>query len=193
MENNIEKNITERKYYYAENGVTFGPFSLNQLLEKIECETLVYREGIDWTNAKDIEELKKFFVNEELEISSKTYDLKPEFNSITTKDSTYNTIVVQKKMFSAPFSFDGRIRRTEFGISFIIYIFAYAIIISMIESAPIFGLAYIPIIWFLWAQGAKRCHDRGNSGWYQIIPFYVFWLLFAEGDSGNNEYGNSPK
>jgi uncharacterized membrane protein YhaH (DUF805 family) len=96
-------------------------------------------------------------------------------------------------MFSAPFSFEGRIRRTEYGISFIIYIFAYGIIEAIGKSFSILFLAFIPLLWFLLAQGAKRCHDRGNSGWYQIIPFYVFWMLFAEGDSNNNEYGNSPK
>lgn len=51
----------------------------------------------------------------------------------------------------------------------------------------------IPYLWFIWAQGAKRCHDRGNSGWFQIIPFYGLWMLFAEGEVGTNEYGNSPK
>lgn len=51
----------------------------------------------------------------------------------------------------------------------------------------------VPYFWFIWAQGAKRCHDRGNSGWFQIIPFYGLWMLFAEGETGTNEYGNSPK
>jgi uncharacterized membrane protein YhaH (DUF805 family) len=99
-------------------------------------------------------------------------------------------------MFQNPFSFDGRIRRTEFGISFIIYIVAAGIVGAIVQSgggAAIIGLAYIPMLWFLWAQGSKRCHDRGNSGWYQIIPFYAFWMLFADGDKGINEYGSNPK
>jgi uncharacterized membrane protein YhaH (DUF805 family) len=54
-------------------------------------------------------------------------------------------------------------------------------------------LLMIPGYWFLLAQGAKRCHDRSNSGWFQIIPFYVFWMLFAEGFPGPNEYGLNPK
>jgi uncharacterized membrane protein YhaH (DUF805 family) len=99
-------------------------------------------------------------------------------------------------MFKNPFSFKGRIRRTEYGISFIIYVIAYVIIHFADESVgdnTILGLAFIPLTWFLLAQNAKRCHDRGNSGWYQLIPFYGFWLLFAESDHGGNEYGPNPK
>ena len=52
---------------------------------------------------------------------------------------------------------------------------------------------FIPLIWFLIAQGAKRCHDRGNSGWFQLIPFYGLWMLFADSITGENEYGPNPK
>jgi uncharacterized membrane protein YhaH (DUF805 family) len=99
-------------------------------------------------------------------------------------------------MFKNIFSFNGRIRRTEYGISFIIYLFCYLIIfLSSVgaNGAKIAVLAYIPLIWFLWAQGAKRCHDVGNSGWFQIIPLYFFWLLFQDGDVGENQYGDNPK
>jgi uncharacterized membrane protein YhaH (DUF805 family) len=54
-------------------------------------------------------------------------------------------------------------------------------------------LFFIPVVYFMLAQGAKRCHDRGNSGWYQMIPFYALWMLFAESDHGINEYGPNPK
>jgi len=43
------------------------------------------------------------------------------------------------------------------------------------------------------AQGAKRAHDLGNSGYYQFIPFYGLWLIFQPGDSGINTYGENPK
>ncbi len=106
------------------------------------------------------------------------------------------------KMFRNPFSFKGRIRRLEYGISFIIMCFVYifmGIIVSAIDATKSEGLFAIYLIllilfyWFAWAQGAKRCHDRGNSGWYQIIPFYGFWMLFADGDKETNEYGECPK
>jgi uncharacterized membrane protein YhaH (DUF805 family) len=105
-------------------------------------------------------------------------------------------------MFKAPFSFNGRIRRTEYGISLIIYLAAYmalALITNLTDPGTddakilVFLLFFIPVIWFVWAQGAKRCHDMGNSGWYQIIPLFFLFMLFKEGEAGNNNYGFNPK
>ena len=99
-------------------------------------------------------------------------------------------------MFKNPFSFNGRIRRTEFGITSIIYAFAGSIISSIIMSggeADILGFAYIPLNWFLFAQGAKREHDLDLSGWWQLIPFRHLWLIFLKGQVGVNKYGADPK
>ena len=99
-------------------------------------------------------------------------------------------------MFKNLFSFNGRIRRTEYGISFIIYAICYVVIRVTSEGAngaKIGLLGVIPMLWFIWSQGAKRCHDIGKSGWRQIIPFYFLWLLFQEGSVEWNEYGDNPK
>lgn len=105
-------------------------------------------------------------------------------------------------MFKNPFSFSGRIRRLEYGLSNLIYIVGIILIASISMSlfdAEAAGpnllviILWIPFAWFMLAQGAKRCHDRGNSGIWQIIPFYGFWMLFAPGDIGDNEYGPNPK
>jgi uncharacterized membrane protein YhaH (DUF805 family) len=101
-------------------------------------------------------------------------------------------------MFKSPFSFDGRIRRMEYGITFIIYIVVYLVIMALSATGEGAGaiislLLIVPMVWFLWAQGAKRCHDVGRSGWWQLIPFYFFVLLFQDGDGGRNEYGTNPK
>ena len=101
---------------------------------------------------------------------------------------------VKPSMFQNPFSFDGRIRRMEYGLSFIIFYFSLTFSSLLADSSPLFCLILcVPIDWFLWAQGAKRCHDRGNSGWYQLIPLYTLWMLFGEGDIGNTNYGANPK
>lgn len=99
-------------------------------------------------------------------------------------------------MFKNPFSFEGRIRRTEYGLSQIIYV-AVVVVLSLLielnESLKILAILLLPLLWFMFAQGAKRCHDRGNSGWYMFIPFYGLWMLFADSEHGSNEYGPNPK
>lgn len=102
-------------------------------------------------------------------------------------------------MFKNPFSFKGRIRRTEYGLSFIIYLVPAILISAGMEESKdtavllFLFLALVPVYWFLWSQGARRCHDRGFSGWFQIIPFYVLWMLFGDGENGVNKYGPNPK
>ena len=103
-------------------------------------------------------------------------------------------------MFKNPFSFEGRIRRTEFGLSFIILVVgrvALAMLLAGVSSgqdiSPIYFLLQIPLLWFFWAQGAKRCHDVGWNGWCQLIPFVPLYLIFGGGANGINEYGIDPK
>lgn len=121
----------------------------------------------------------------------------------TMPESDNNTIlqddvVDNRGMFKRPFNFfTGRIRRMEYCLSLII-LYVYSFIIGLIVGASRWpeGVLYILLIpgyWFIWAQGSKRCHDRGNSGWYQLIPFYGLWMAFADGEPGENEYGTNPK
>jgi len=105
-------------------------------------------------------------------------------------DSTTKILVAEEnlntidntKMWRAPFSFRGRIRRSEYGLSIIIHLVCIFIPIVNIIS-----------IWFILAQTVKRGHDVGKSAWWIILPFYPLILTFEEGDKGANEYGNNPK
>lgn len=113
---------------------------------------------------------------------------------------TDSEILDNRGMFKRVFSFKGRIRRTEFGLSYIIFLAWYLVFVAVTEMNdvnPVFALfiilTIVPAYWFLWAQGAKRCHDRGNSGWYQIIPFYFLVMLFGGSENGINDYGTNPK
>ena len=118
---------------------------------------------------------------------------------LTLKNVPLENKFINKKsnnMFQKPFSFEGRIRRTEFGISYIIFAIAMAIVNSIGsagESAAIIFIAYIPLYWFLFAQGAKREHDLDFSGWWQLIPFRYLWLTFLKGQIGPNRFGQDPK
>lgn len=119
---------------------------------------------------------------------------------------TNNDVIDNKgSMFKRPFSFKGRIRRMEYFITMLIAGFAnvtmQGILTSVSESSldamagalVIYCIFLVLYCWFVCAQNTKRCHDRGNSGWFQIIPFYGLWMLFADGEKGTNKYGNNPK
>lgn len=110
-------------------------------------------------------------------------------------------------MFQDPFSFDGRIRRTEYCLSYLALIpFVFLVYFGLHMLAALrpiaiimnilgifFVFLWLGLMWFMLAQGAKRCHDRGNSGWFQLIPFYRLWMVFADSEYGPNEYGLNPK
>lgn len=102
-------------------------------------------------------------------------------------------------MFTNAFSFTGRIRRSELLVSVIVtnICLMVGLVLAFLAGFPagifIFGSVYFAAQWFLIAQGAKRCHDLGKSGWWQLVPFYHLWMIFADGQPFENEYGSDPK
>ena len=97
-------------------------------------------------------------------------------------------------MFKNPFGLDGRIGRIEYLLSVAIY-FGVDItnnLVMVFAGTKAFSIALIPCLILSVAQGAKRCHDIGKSGWWQLIPFFILWLFVAKGDEGENEYGEVP-
>ena len=102
-------------------------------------------------------------------------------------------------MFKDPFSFEGRIRRKEYVFTFLIlYMISIALGFIIEDGAEgifvwLYLIVLLAFVWIHLAQNTKRCHDVNTSGWYQLIPFYTLYLLFAAGDKGRNQYGPSPK
>ncbi len=97
-----------------------------------------------------------------------------------------------QKGFRHYFSFKGRIGRLEYFLSYLVISF-YSYFASKLSGVEIVAviciILIIPILWFLAAQGAKRCHDLGHNGWFQLIPLYYLWMLVAPGEQKENEYG----
>jgi uncharacterized membrane protein YhaH (DUF805 family) len=103
--------------------------------------------------------------------------------------------------FSKYATFAGRARRTEY------WYFALLNTIATIALAIAFGdESAISLIFSLVlilpsiAVGARRLHDIGRSGWWQliwlvpIIGWIVLIVFFAtNGQSGDNQYGPDPK
>ena len=105
------------------------------------------------------------------------------------KNESQRSVSQNEEMFKAPFSFEGRIRRKEYGLSWIIYTFLWIILELFLSEIPMIAFfLLIPILWFIFAQGAKREHDLGYKGWWQLIPFRFIFLIFADGEVGDNKY-----
>ncbi len=99
--------------------------------------------------------------------------------------------------------FEGRATRSEYWY-FVLFSFLISIAITIVEGilfkgnnllGGVYSLAvFIPSL----AVGARRLHDTGKSGWWQLlclIPI-VGWIvlivfLATEGQSESNEYGSS--
>ena len=83
------------------------------------------------------------------------------------------------------FSAVGRVGRLGYFLSF----FPYLILTTVNpvrELQGIIAIFFISVIIFI---GVKRCHDLGHSGWWQFIPLYFIWMLFAPGEKEDNQYG----
>ncbi len=98
--------------------------------------------------------------------------------------------------------FTGRARRSEFWFWELAVIIASVIgaILDSIIGAQVFQIviALATLVPGL-AVGARRLHDIGKSGWWQLIAIIpiVGWILlivwWATDSQPDNEYGTNPK
>lgn len=93
------------------------------------------------------------------------------------------------------FSFEGRVNRATYWIATIGLFLAGLIpaAIAVVNPNEASMSLLVPYLIFInytaFSVGAKRCHDLGVSGWYQMIPFYVLVMLFSEGSEKGDRYG----
>lgn len=77
---------------------------------------------------------------------------------------------------SAMFSFNGRLRRQHFWISWLI-LFGASLVLGWI---PVLGtLISIVLIWPNLAITVKRLHDMGKTGWFAAIPWVATIIGFV--------------
>lgn len=124
--------------------------------------------------------------------------------AVPNNNNNYNGISSDTSFWSSLFSFGGRNRRTRYWLTAIctnlLFLPANLSGDDMPGGVAIFTLLiFLPAMWVLLANIAKRCHDLGKSGFFGlllIIPLVNIaigiYLAFFQGDLNDNEYGPSP-
>jgi uncharacterized membrane protein YhaH (DUF805 family) len=72
--------------------------------------------------------------------------------------------------------FSGIATRKEFWTFYLFYIVSN-VTAGFVGSSLVENLVTLGLITPLIACGARRMHDVGKSGWFQIIPLYNLYLL----------------
>ena len=98
--------------------------------------------------------------------------------------------------------FTGRARRTEYWMFYLFYIIFYIVCSAV---GYLLGTEFITMIYALalliplLSAGARRLHDTGRSGWWQLINLIpiigtiILIILFAQDSHDDNKYGPNPK
>jgi uncharacterized membrane protein YhaH (DUF805 family) len=106
--------------------------------------------------------------------------------------------------------FEGRARRREYWM-FVLFSFIVSILIAIVDAIMgttqslggiglLGGLYTLAVLVPSIALGARRLHDIGKSGWWQLIVLIpllgaivlIVWAA-SEGTRGSNAYGEDPK
>ena len=109
-------------------------------------------------------------------------------------------------------TFQGRASRAEFfGFSLVVLLVVFGILLlTFVADAQDMPGLWTALIWTdgvfvlgavvpMWAVGVRRMHDRGLSGWWQLITFVPYvggliwlWMTCGRGMAGANLYGVDP-
>ena len=109
-------------------------------------------------------------------------------------------------VFSQYFGFSGRALRSEYWY-FMLFSILIGVVVGILDVI-IFGsfmgngpLSFILSLVFFFptiAVAARRLHDSGRSGWWQLlpitiigIPFFLYWVI-RKGDQSENKFGIPP-
>jgi uncharacterized membrane protein YhaH (DUF805 family) len=92
-------------------------------------------------------------------------------------------------------TFSGRASRSEFWY-FFLCVFLLSIVASVLDSLLLSLLVTLATIVPMLAAGARRLHDTGRSGWWQLLALIpllggivLLVLLAQKSDPGSNRFG----
>ena len=118
-------------------------------------------------------------------------------------EENYNLVDWTKKCFSNYANFSGRARRKEYWLFYLVIVIIGIILQvcdAILDTDPLLiGIWNLATFLPIFAAGARRLHDTGRSGWWQlliltvigIIPLIIF--LASDTKKENNKWGDPAK
>jgi uncharacterized membrane protein YhaH (DUF805 family) len=107
-----------------------------------------------------------------------------------------------RSVFTQYVGFSGRARRSEFWWYTLFYVLLGVVmnVVNRAMGSNVLGLLVgLAVILPSLAVGARRLHDTGRTGWWQLLGLtivgFIVLIIFWVGDSqpGQNQYGPNPK
>ena len=203
------------KYYLNTNGQQGGPFELSELLiNGLTPQSYVWNETMtNWAPAMQVPEVAALLqqqqpappaFDQQPPIPPQPDPQQPQYGyqqpQYGYQQPQYGYQPQPKSMdfgeaikvcFNKFANFEGRARRSEYWW-FILFVNLVSLVTCGIASI----VFLVPVI----AVTARRLHDIGRSGWWQLISFVplagaillLIWTV-QDSDPGTNEYGPNPK
>jgi uncharacterized membrane protein YhaH (DUF805 family) len=95
-------------------------------------------------------------------------------------------------------TFSGRAGRPEYWW-FMLFVFGVSVVAQLVGGDQLNAIASLILLLPMLSAAARRLHDTGKSGWFQlvgVIPF-IGWVLMVvwlcQRTVGPNEYGAGPE
>lgn len=87
----------------------------------------------------------------------------------------------------------GRARRLEYiPIAVVCYLVNTCCLGLVLEVHAILAVLVVFRVVMI-VENARRLHDVGYSGWWQLVPCYMLIVAFYRGQVGENKYGQDPR
>ena len=204
------------KYYLNTNGQQGGPFELSELLiNGLTPQSYVWNETMtNWAPAMQVPEVAALL--QQQQPAPPAFDQQPPIPpqpeapqqpqygyqqpQYGYQQPQYGYQPQPKSMdfgeaikvcFNKFANFEGRARRSEYW-----WFILFVNLVSMVTCGIASIVFLVPVI----AVTARRLHDIGRSGWWQLISFVplagaillLIWTV-QDSDPGTNEYGPNPK
>lgn len=191
------------KYFLVNNGQQSGPFELGELLAAgLTPQSYVWNETMpNWLPAMQVPEVAAL-LNTQQQPPMPPFQQQPQqqpqyqqqqwnqpkYGQPSQKQMDFGESI--KVCFNKFATFDGRARRSEYW---------WWMLFTLIINSVLCGLPALVFLIPSWAVTARRLHDTGHSGWWQLfnlVPFgfilIIIWCV-QDSDPGANEYGPNPK